>query len=116
MSFPSKFKGKCKDCSTEWAEKEKISKNGNGNWCKNGMDCKAANVPSVKTTQESPKPTVDVESKADTEFKSFLKHEINILKEIEQFVKDDLGSDANPARIGMYIKELYCANKTRDLK
>ena len=107
VSFPSKYDGKCKDCGTEHKQGETIGKNGNDNWCKNGMDCKAANVPSPKPTSK-PAETTGIKEAA------FIEEQIKQLQDIEKVVIANMESNPNVQKVGMYVKEIYKQLKKKE--
>lgn len=113
MSFPSKFKGKCKDCGKEHAAGETIGKNSKGNWCKDGPNCQAC-----QQTTGSPKPatTPAEDAPISSSLKNFTRDEVRTLKIIEAEVKADLGPNENGQRIGMFVKEIYRSWKNKDDK
>lgn len=107
MSFPSKFKGKCKDCGKEWPAKEPISKNSNGNWCKDGANCQACQQVTGTVPGPAAAATVAEDAPLSSSLKNFTRDQIKTLKIIEEGVKADLGPNENGQRIGMFVKEIY---------
>lgn len=105
MSFPSKYKGKCKDCGKEHAAGVNIAKNAAGNWCKDGPNCQACQ----QTTGTVPGPAAAPAEDApiSSSLKNFTRDQIRSLKIIETEVKADLGPNENGQRIGMFVKEIY---------
>lgn len=127
MSFPSKFKGKCKDCGKENKAGEIIDKNKNDNWCKDGPNCQGA-----QQTTGSPKPSIPegaaAAKKIDDTVKEWTKktdgiknaawieEQIHELQNIEKVVLDNMGENPNVQKVGMYVKEIYKQKNILEIK